>query len=362
MSIKKTTQSILFFMLLLSVAAILPAAMPLKTRKLQPKELPLIQAIIDGDTAQIAELLLRPETDIHKKNRMGATALFAAIYEGRTNIVDLLLAADADPNAPMPDGHTPLLLAAQLGNTKTVDRLLQEPQISIDQRNPQFKTALIYAASRGHIETTNRLLQRYNELGQLDKSINLQDTKGKTALMHAISRQHPAIVEVLLSAGASPHIKDIFRQTALVNAVATGNQTIVTRLLSCNGVDVNELCEINYRNIDTDLLRCLEIPEELYQTTETTNALIVAAQYDHLNVINQLIAAGAEINTQNNYGLTALMVATMNGNEHIIDELLKAGADATLINIEGETAANMAEKIFGIGNRIAIKLQQTLGG
>ena len=55
-------------------------------------------------------------------------------------------------------------------------------------------------------------------------------------------------------------------------------------------------------------------------------ALMWASSYDNLEVVQELIKAGADVDIQDNKGKTALSYAKMNGNQEIIDILKKAGS------------------------------------
>ena len=55
-----------------------------------------------------------------------------------------------------------------------------------------------------------------------------------------------------------------------------------------------------------------------------------------------LLAAGANVNTADEYGETPLTLACANGNATLIEKLLKAGADAKAARWNGETALMIA--------------------
>lgn len=59
-------------------------------------------------------------------------------------------------------------------------------------------------------------------------------------------------------------------------------------------------------------------------------------------LVTRLIAAGARLDTQNNAGETALMIAARHGSIIVVQKLLAAGANASLRNKDGRTAAALA--------------------
>ena len=84
-----------------------------------------------------------------------------------------------------------------------------------------------------------------------------------------------------------------------------------------------------------------------------TTALHRAVQHNDLEAADRLIAAGANVEAANRYGVTPLTVAGFNGNAAMIERLLKAGADPNTVVSEGETALM---SVAGTGNVAALKV------
>ena len=55
--------------------------------------------------------------------------------------------------------------------------------------------------------------------------------------------------------------------------------------------------------------------------------ICIAAHKGHLQVVGMLLAAGADRNAADEYGATPILAAAENGNHQIVDMLLAAGAD-----------------------------------
>ena len=71
---------------------------------------------------------------------------------------------------------------------------------------------------------------------------------------------------------------------------------------------------------------------------DINNELLIAARYDSPDVIKQLIARGANINSKNKYGDTALIIAAEHKNPDILRLLIDEGADIDSRNNNGDTA------------------------
>ncbi|NGX62620.1 MAG: hypothetical protein KR126chlam6_00018 [Candidatus Anoxychlamydiales bacterium] len=66
--------------------------------------------------------------------------------------------------------------------------------------------------------------------------------------------------------------------------------------------------------------------------------LMIATQNGYTQIMEILIANGANVNAKDNEGVTALMYAVRNGHEDIVLKLIKKGADIDAKDNEGRTA------------------------
>ncbi|HTC33254.1 MAG TPA: ankyrin repeat domain-containing protein [Bryobacteraceae bacterium] len=82
-------------------------------------------------------------------------------------------------------------------------------------------------------------------------------------------------------------------------------------------------------------------------------ALLWAAYWNDEAAVKALLAAGANVDTANRYGVTPLAQASTNGNPQIVEALLNAGADANTFQAEGQTALMSAARS---GSAEAVKI------
>ncbi len=68
-----------------------------------------------------------------------------------------------------------------------------------------------------------------------------------------------------------------------------------------------------------------------------------AAMENNIQMVNDLIAKGADVNAKSHYGLTDLYVAIWNGNTEVVKILIKKGADVNEKSDNGETALSIAQ-------------------
>lgn len=172
----------------------------------------------------------------------------------------------------------------------------------------ELNTQLIIAAKNNNSDELARLLA---DRTITHININAQDPEGDTALIWAARNSHVANVRLLLAANVNVEIKNRFGYTALIEVIrnfsadtAADANTIVTLLLAANA---NPNLADNYGY----------------------TALIEAARNRHatIDIVVQLIAAGADLNTKTHTDLhTALEFAVTNRHHNIIIQLLTTGA------------------------------------
>jgi ankyrin repeat protein len=108
----------------------------------------------------------------------------------------------------------------------------------------------------------------------------------------------------------------------LVDAVRAGDGQVVRTLLAAGG----SRAAVNAEEADG------------------TTALHWAVRADDLDTVGLLLAAGANVNRANRYGITPLSLAALNGNPDMIERLVDAGADPNAVVSDGETAALIAAR------------------
>ena len=208
---------------------------------------------------EIVEVLLTAGADVNIRDRDGETALHRAIFKSRLEIVEVLLTAGADFNLQGQDGRTALHLAVSDGRLEIVEVLLTAGA-DVNLQGRYGTTALHRAVSHGNSEIVKVLLDA-------GADVNIQDGDGTTALHRAVARHHLEIVKPLSTAGANINIQDRVGDTALRYAGFEGQLEIVKLLLTA-GANVNA-------------------------RSDEGSPLHIAEKYDHIEIAETLLAAGA---------------------------------------------------------------------
>jgi ankyrin repeat protein len=89
-----------------------------------------------------------------------------------------------------------------------------------------------------------------------------------------------------------------------------------------------------------------------------STALIIAASKGYVDIINELIIYGADLNVQNKILGSALMYAAANGHINAVESLISSGANVNLENEKGRTALDYAQ---AYGHQQIVKLLQSSG-
>ena len=228
-----------------------------------------LQCAADGGHADVVQVLIDAGADVDT-NRAWYSPLHFASCSGALEVVKMLVKAGAGVNVTE-DGNTSLILAAYCGHTETVRYLVCLPEVDVNHRNNDNETALRRAADEGKTDVVQVLIDAGADI----------DTKNEdgSSPLHMASRSGALkVVKMLVKAGARVNATDDFGDTCLILAAYSGHTETVRYLVGLPEVDVN-----HRNNNNKTALRC-------------------AADEGKTDVVQVLIDAGADIDTDNNDG------------------------------------------------------------
>ena len=245
--------------------------------------LPLIDAVKNVDREAVRSLL-KQGANVNATQADGATALHWASYRDDLESADLLIRSGANVNARNDLGATPLWAACQNGSESMVGRLLTAGA------NPN--AALLW---------------------------------GETPVMVAARSGSPAVVELLAAQGANLNARAARGQTALMWAVAQKHPEVV-KVLIANGADIHARSDSWTEVMAVPPHGYLEYNRAIPHGSDT--ALMFAARVDDLASAKLLVAAGANVNDEDAWGVSAVVLAAHSGFTDVVEFLLEKGANA----------------------------------
>jgi ankyrin repeat protein len=246
---------------------------------------PLVDAARNADWDAF-QVLLQEKADVNTAEGDGSTALHWAAYHDHTESAGLLIGAGADVNTANDLGATPLWAACLNASPAMVRKLLQAGA------NPNAallsgETPLMVAARSGNPDVVEQLLDH-------GANIDAAATHQQTALMWAVAQKHANVVEVLLDHGAGVHARS--QTWSQMMAVPPHGYAGNNKMIPHGG--------------DT--------------------ALIFAARAGDLASAKLLVAAGANVNDADAWGVSATVLAAHSGYRDLVEFLIANGADPNM--------------------------------
>ena len=356
---------------------------------------------VDGTTAlmtsgvsghvEATKLLLENGADPRAIDNDGLTALMNAAENGSAAVVKTLVeASGSDGDVKYVDimsktGFTSLIIAAAHGHTDAVKYLIEEAGADVNLVYENGVTSLMYAAASGHVDTMKALV----EGGKID--VNALHTNGGSALIEASTAgaadaikfliDHGAKYDLLDNDGVTPlmavasqgnmagleHVLNALKEnmspeqvTAHINLFSFSGGTAVmfaaagghpepTKILIEHGADVNAIAQATPEYLEK-LAQMIEegTVEENDPHVDGVTAVHVAAQAGHLECVNILVEAKADVTVLDDEERTPLLLAVKGNYGEVASALVRGGADLNTpyVDEEGESHNLLMDRII----------------
>ncbi|XP_069688793.1 ankyrin-1-like [Periplaneta americana] len=314
---------------------------PLKTKTNQ--ETPIFEAVYAG-SIPVIEAFLKWGASVNSKNDRGRSLLHMAVKGGYLSLVKKLIAENASIMAVDNSGNTPLHYAARLGYTSIIKTLIDAGANTDISENRTLMTPLHFATENGHLSTINELIKA-------GAAVNTVDRFRYTPLHTAVRIQNYLIVQTLIKAGANPNTFSNYGHTPLFAAADKGNLQIFKALIMAGAnysavSSRDEFTTLHYAAIGghveilQELIKLganLDVPNGIDNTP-----LQIAAHAGHFQMVQALIKAGANVSAVDQIGNTVLHFAALGGNLNTVHELIMLGANPDAVNDYLQTPAHAA--------------------
>ena len=274
----------------------------------------------EPEGCEIARLLLSKGAEVNSPTQVPwvGTALQGAALSGNEDMVELLLSQGAHVNAAPGHrgrGRTALQAAAESGKMGLVELLANAgADVNASAAPRDGRTCLQAAAERGDLDLVNYLLR-------LGADVNSPASKrnGLTALQAAVKVDNLELVERLLEEGADvrarPNQEDGCKPLCCLCIALSNRSYELARLLLNKGVHPDGSCDFS-------------------------TPLTVTVGDSEVEMVCDLILAGADVNRRPVDGMTPLETAAGRGQAKIVSLLIEGGA--TLDGINGTMAVERA--------------------
>lgn len=260
------------------------------------------------------------------------------------------------------DGNIPLHKAACTGHLSVVEYLLELGANAAAVQRRGYN-AMDVVAARGDLKMARLLVDAGVAVSQEDSPF------GRSSIHYAAAGGHKEMVEFLMKAGADISTIDVHRRTVLFNAAVagiydtsagsiivipapSGGSAEVVKLFASLGVDpslldvrgmsvLHALCEKGY-TAELKALLDSGVVDVAMEDLAGFTALHHAVYAGHKEVVDILVAAGAELNTTDSNGRSLLHIGAISGQHELLEYLLSKGLDLTLCDNDGWTALHRA--------------------
>ena len=246
----------------------------------------------DGKLAAV-QALIDNAADLNIRDAEGSTPAILATLNGHYEIAAALLEAGADPNVQDKMGRTVLFVATDMHTLDANPRPGPKPYGDLDSLDIIRLSLEKGADPNLALET---VLPAWLAQGSLHNSLL---NKGATPLLRAAMSGDIEVINLLLAAGADPHLQTAENAPGMYGMKSTTGQSNV--VMAAAGLSWRPSIS---RGRDTDAIAALEL---------------FLDEYD------------IDINAVNQSGATALHGAVMRGSPLIVEFLAARGADFTAI-------------------------------
>ncbi|KAH8865544.1 Ankyrin-3 [Schistosoma japonicum] len=260
----------------------------------------------------VARILLDSRCNVNARALNGFTALHIACKKSRVEMAYLLIKYGALMEAATETGLTPLHVASFVGCTDIVSLLLQIGT-NVNQTTLRSETAL-------HLAARNRQLETIKTLLKYRANLNCCTQDNQTPLHVAVRTKYLPVVELLLNAGCNPNIMTKDNYTPIHIAIKEDSDDIIKKLIE-HGAN----------------------PE--VRTKKGFTPLHLAAKYGSYKACHLLInQTKSNPNAVGRNGFTPVHVATYYNNVEILNELIEFGGDVNQPIRNGFTPLHLAAK------------------
>jgi ankyrin repeat protein len=301
-------------------------------------ETPLMRCARTGNAAAVKSLLARKAESSAKDNEQGQTALMWAVAQKHPAVTEVLIQGGADIRARSKGGFTPLLFAARVDDVESA-KLLLAAGADVNETAPNGMTPLVLASASGQEALGVFLLDKGADPNARDAvgatALHYTVMKGITSLnevrfanyvAHLFRPSMEGLAKALLAHKANPNLeiekpvplggsrsRHVVGATPFLIAAASPDPAIMRMLISAGA---------NPKVKTKDGLTALMLAAGVARGQDFTDE----DKRTSLDAVRIAVDAGADVNAANEDGLTAMHGAAANGADAVVQYLVQKGA------------------------------------
>ena len=308
-------------------------------------ETPLYMAVSRGLHDVVSKMLEKYNGNPNTTSQ-GETSLVTACEQCNVELVDVLLKNGADPNqtSVRPSKcRLPLFVAVEQGNSDKIITLLIKAGANVDGchqllldggadvnvMSKDGETPFSVACSKGLTSAVAQMLEHGAKVDGISGK--------KPPLISACRDKNVSLVQLLLSNGANPDIKEAsehqYRSALPLHIAAADDSSEIVNLLLKHGSNV----DITDAHGNTALHYFIKHYQPRATTTQYSDA--IKGTIDAKSVLDILLENGADVNILNNYyGETPLYMAVSRGLHDVVSKMLEKYGGNPNTSSQGETS------------------------
>ena len=304
----------------------------LRIRRSRESGLPVRRRLPACPTAALA-VLVAGASMMMAAPGSSATALLDAAESGdRPTAMRLLSAKGTDLNATAADGSTAIMYAAANGDLELV-RALIKAGANVKLANQFGTSALTEASIIGSAPIVEALLKA-------GADANFKTPNGETPLMAAARSGKVEAAKALLDAGADINAKENWGGQSALMWAAAQSQAEMVKFLASKGANLNDHGKINQWE-----RKIIQEPRPKDMNKGGFTPLHYAAREGCAECVQNLLAAGADPDSEDPDRETPLLLALENLHFDTAAVLVKGGADLDKWDLFGRSPVYMAADV-----------------
>jgi ankyrin repeat protein len=311
-------------------------------------------------------VMLKAGANVSARHHVDGTPLYFAAMKGKVDVIKLLMEHGAEAGCLGVEDYSPLAEAVRRNQPLAVEAILQSSKNTGMTKSKAIPGRLFYSAAESGSSTLIKLLLQHGanpniapdgwfpltmaaECGndgmvkvllECGVDIDAQNEEGGTPLHMAMKGNHPETIMVLIEAGANVSADKSGLQP--LHMVPRGDKSaeIIDALLA-KGADISAvdhdgstILQSSAEASNFDVVRLL-LERGANPTLSTDRTLLLASRNGQEWIVERLLNSGCDLELTDSDGCTPLLVAAQFGSLEVVRMLLVKGANIKATNKSG---------------------------